>query len=183
MLARALLLWSLAELLRRDFSCDKQKCKYAKATIISLQLKLTTTFQGTWQQAMRFCSKLGMSPLTVYNEEKQGCLYEILGISIYVFRTKLMVCTKVKIVGYSIMWTAAKETMCDGKFEWCSQKQFFWLHPSLKWKQRGNYSLNDKCVSIQLDHDILMGCLSRANCRQKNRIICEVSFNMISAFT
>jgi hypothetical protein len=37
-------------------------------------------WQGGWTAAMKFCSKIGMSALTVYNEQKQGCLYDVLSI-------------------------------------------------------------------------------------------------------
>ena len=58
--------------------------------------KIANNFlQGDWHEAMRFCSKLGMSALTVYNVEKQGCLYDKLGTEIF-FRTmqKYMECVE-----------------------------------------------------------------------------------------
>jgi hypothetical protein len=73
------------------------------------------------------------------------------------------------------MWTAAKETTCGGKFEWCSQKLFFWLNPSLAWKQQSNISSKDNCVSLHLDQDVLDGRLLRDDCAKKNRIVCEAS--------
>jgi hypothetical protein len=73
------------------------------------------------------------------------------------------------------MWTAAKETTCGGKFEWCSQKLFFWLNPSLAWKKQTNISPEDKCVSLHLDQDVSDGRLLRDKCNKKNRIVCEAS--------
>jgi hypothetical protein len=77
------------------------------------------------------------------------------------------------------MWTAAKKTTCGKKFEWCSQKLFFWLNPSLSWKQQSNISSEDKCVSLHLDNTVLDGRLMRDNCNKKNRIVCEVSTSKI----
>jgi hypothetical protein len=74
------------------------------------------------------------------------------------------------------MWTAAKETTCGGKFEWCSQKLFFWLDPNLAWKQQTNIPSIDKCVSLHLDRNVTDGRLLRDNCENKNRIVCEVFF-------
>jgi hypothetical protein len=46
--------------------------------LYNINIEVNIFFQGTWKQAMRYCSKIGMSVLTIYNEEKQGCLYDIL---------------------------------------------------------------------------------------------------------
>lgn len=72
------------------------------------------------------------------------------------------------------MWTAAKENACGGKFEWCSQKLFFQLNPDLAWKQQGNISPDDKCVTFEMDRDAQDGRLGRHNCKMQNRIVCEV---------
>jgi hypothetical protein len=73
----------------------------------------------------------------------------------------------------SAIWTAAKETACGGKFEWCSQKLYFWLNPSLTWKQANQSPRRTKnCVFIQLDGTF--GALSQAHCNQKKQIVCEV---------
>lgn len=51
------------------------------------QKNVLLLLQGDWHEAMKFCSKLGMSALTVYNLEKQGCLFDVLGIKYPNFRT------------------------------------------------------------------------------------------------
>jgi hypothetical protein len=81
------------------------------------------------------------------------------------------------------MWTAAKETRCGGKFEWCSQKLFFWLNPNLAWKLQKNITSSDKCVSLHLDRDVLDGRLLQDNCRKKNRIVCEASTTKYSYYS
>lgn len=88
---------------------------------------------------------------------------------------KIMNVKKEKTVGRSIMWTAAKENSCGNKFEWCSKKLFFHLSPDLVWKQQENILPNDKCVTIELDHDATDGRLGRSNCQRQNKIVCEVS--------
>jgi hypothetical protein len=73
------------------------------------------------------------------------------------------------------MWTAAKETTCGDKFEWCSIKLFFWLDENLAWKRQTNITSSDKCVSLHLDQDVSDGRLSRDKCTKKNRIVCEAN--------
>jgi hypothetical protein len=84
----------------------------------------------------------------------------------------------------SAVWTAAKETACGGKFEWCSQKLYFWLNPSLTWTQpKQSPRRNKKCVFIQLDGTLSYGGLSLAHCSQKKNIICEVVELLCSTIT
>lgn len=124
-----------------------------------------------------------MSALTIYNLEKQGCLYDVLGIKYLLishankFTNKE---TESTVKGRdSVMWTAAKENSCGNKYEWCSKKLFFHVSPELIWKQQQNISADDKCVTFESDRDAQDGRLGLSNCQIRQRIVCEVPYSKV----
>jgi len=70
------------------------------------------------------------------------------------------------------IWTAAKESQCPGKFEWCSNKLFFSLYQGLSWKKKTLPRKTDSCAFI--DFSGTEGILVKGNCLLEKRIICEV---------
>jgi len=70
------------------------------------------------------------------------------------------------------IWTAAKESECAGKFEWCSNKLFFSLHEDLSWRKKLIPRNIDSCAFV--DFAGIEGKLGKGNCFSEMRIICEV---------
>lgn len=73
-------------------------------------------------------------------------------------------------------WTAAKETTCGGKFEWCSQKLFFWLKDELAWTDAPTTQRQGRCAMLYFtkQNNTFDVKLSAASCQHKMKIICEV---------
>jgi len=51
----------------------------------TLYICILNFFQGNWYDANKFCSKLGMSAITVQNMEKLDCLYDAFGKKFNIF--------------------------------------------------------------------------------------------------
>jgi len=72
------------------------------------------------------------------------------------------------------VWTAAKESRCPGKFEWCSTKLFFPLRKALVWKKEAT---RGSCAYIEFGKGVgqFQSPLGKADCSERKNVICEVS--------
>ncbi|CAB3360871.1 Hypothetical predicted protein [Cloeon dipterum] len=107
----------------------------------------------SWNDARAYCCGLGLKLVSLYSQEKQLCLNDVLN--------------KKPDIPF---WTSGTDNSCPGSYRWCSGEVLDFLKPDLLWLT--NEPKGDSCVFVQYKEDFgaLLGTI---DCKEELNFICE----------